>query len=143
MLYAKIVVAYDGSEASEKALDAALKLAKLNHFSKLEIVHVFNLPTYVIGSSVIIPPIAIERNYLDYSDQVVEKLKETIVDFTNTNIQIKQGPIAKTIIDYADEVNADLIIVGSRGLNSFGEFVLGSVSHNVVHHAKKPVLVVK
>ncbi|MEW9701465.1 universal stress protein [Paenibacillus sp. SI8] len=143
MLYAQILVAYDGSEASVKALDSALKLAKLNHFSKLEIIHVFNLPTYVVGTSIVIPPISIENNYVDFSDQIIAELKEKIVDFTHTHIEIKQGPIAKTIIEYADEIDADLIVVGSRGLSSFGEFVLGSVSHNVVHHAKKPVLVVK
>ncbi|WP_256711219.1 universal stress protein [Paenibacillus sp. FSL H7-0331] len=40
-------------------------------------------------------------------------------------------------------MNADLIVIGSRGLNAISEFILGSVSHNVVQHAKIPVLVVK
>lgn len=143
MLYSKILVAYDGSEASDKALDSALKLAKLNHFSKLDIIHIFNLPTYVLGSSVVIPPIVIENNYLDYSEQVIGKIKEQIADFSNIHIEVRSGSITKEILKYADEIQADLIIVGSRGLNSIGEFVLGSVSHNVVQHAKLPVLVVK
>ncbi|NRF95798.1 universal stress protein [Paenibacillus frigoriresistens] len=143
MLYSKILVAYDGSEASDKALDSALKLAKLNHFSKLDIIHIFNLPTYVLGSSVVIPPIVIENNYLDYSEQVIEKIKEQIADFSNIHIEVRSGSITKEILKYADEIQADLIIVGSRGLNSIGEFVLGSVSHNVVQHAKLPVLVLK
>ncbi len=143
MLYSKILVAYDGSEASDKALDSALKLAKLNHFSKLDIIHIFNLPTYVLGSSVVIPPIVIENNYLDYSEQVIGKIKEQIADFSNIHIEVRSGSITKEILKYADEIQADLIIVGSRGLNSIGEFVLGSVSHNVVQHAKLPVLVIK
>jgi nucleotide-binding universal stress UspA family protein len=78
-----------------------------------------------------------------YSEQVNAKLEELIVDFSNTHVEIRQGNPAKTILDYAEEINADLIVIGSRGLNSFGEFVLGSVSHNVTQHAKIPVLVVK
>ncbi|WP_261305351.1 universal stress protein [Paenibacillus andongensis] len=143
MLYSKIVVAYDGSEASDKALDSALKLAKLNHFSKLDIIHIFNLPTYVLGSSVVIPPIVIENNYLDYSEQVIGKIKEKTTDYSNVHIEVRSGSITKEILKYADEIQADLIIVGSRGLSSIGEFVLGSVSHNIVQHAKLPVLVVK
>ncbi|KRE49768.1 universal stress protein [Paenibacillus sp. Soil724D2] len=143
MLYSKILVAYDGSEASDKALDSALKLAKLNHYSKLDIIHIFNLPTYVLGSSVVIPPIVIENNYLNYSEQVIGKINEKIADFSNIHIEVRSGSITKEILKYADEIQADLIIVGSRGLSSIGEFVLGSVSHNVVQHAKLPVLVVK
>ncbi|OPH56346.1 hypothetical protein BC351_27995 [Paenibacillus ferrarius] len=143
MLYSKILVAYDGSDAADKALDSALKLAKLNHFSKLDILHIFNLPTYVIGSSVVIPPVVIETNYLDYSEQVIGKIKEKITDFSNIHIEVRSGAITKEILNYADEIQADLIIIGSRGLSGIGEFVLGSVSHNVVQHAKLPVLVIK
>ncbi|WP_187274496.1 universal stress protein [Paenibacillus sp. N3.4] len=143
MLYSRIVVAYDGSEPADKALDTALKLAKLNHYSKLDIIHVFNLPTYVIGSSVVIPPVTIENNYLDYSEEVLAKIKEKITDFSNIHIEVKSGAITKTILDYASEIQADLLIVGSRGLSGISEFVLGSVSHNIVQHAKIPVLVVK
>lgn len=143
MLYSKILVAYDGSEASENALDSALKLAKLNQCSKVEIIHIFNLPTYILGSTVVIPPIVIENNYLNYSDHVIAELKQKTNDFTNIHIEVRSGVITKEILNYANAIDADLIIVGSRGLSSIGEFVLGSVSHNIVQHAKIPVLVVK
>ncbi|WP_082562399.1 universal stress protein [Paenibacillus sp. Root444D2] len=71
------------------------------------------------------------------------KINEKIADFSNIRIEVRSGSITKEILKYADEIQADLIIVGSRGLSSIGEFVLGSVSHNVVQHAKLPVLVVK
>ncbi|TBL69946.1 universal stress protein [Paenibacillus thalictri] len=143
MLYSKIVVAYDGSEISDKALDSAIKMAKLNHFAKLEIIHVINIPAFVMGEMVITPPVKDEIELFDYSEQVVGKIKTQIQDLSNTNIEIRQGSPAKTILSFAEEKAADLIIIGSRGLNSFGEFVLGSVSHNVVQHAKIPVLVIK
>ncbi|OAS19702.1 universal stress protein [Paenibacillus oryzisoli] len=140
MLYSKILVAYDGSEASDKALDSAIKLAQLNHYSKLEIIHIFNMPTYDVGGQYLVPPIEIEQAY---SEDVVAKIKKKISNFTNVNIEVRKGSIAKQILQYAQEIHADLIVVGSRGLNSLGEFVLGSVSHNVVQHAPIPVLIIK
>jgi len=143
MLYNKILVAYDGSALSEEALDSAIRMAKLNHYSRLEIIHVFNLPTYFVGSALYIPPASVQSDYFEYAEEVISKVKEKTADFTNAHVEVRQGSIAKTILNYADEIAADLIIVGSRGLNSVSEFVLGSVSHNIVQHAKQHVLVVK
>ncbi len=47
------------------------------------------------------------------------------------------------ILDFAVKNDNDVIVIGSRGLGGIREFVLGSVSHNVVQHARIPVLVVK
>lgn len=54
-----------------------------------------------------------------------------------------QGAAAEVLLDFAKENDSDIIIIGSRGLGGIREFVLGSVSHNVVQHAQVPVLVVK
>ncbi|MFC5448656.1 universal stress protein [Paenibacillus aestuarii] len=142
MLYSKIVVAYDGSETADKALDTAMKLTKLDQDSRLEILHVFNFPKYMLGDGVVVPSISIENT--DYSKQVTDKLKGKIMDDSNVHIEVREGAsAAKEILAYASESHADLIVVGSRGLNSLGEFILGSVSHSIVQHAKIPVLVVK
>ena len=47
-----------------------------------------------------------------------------------------------TILDVADEYDAELIVLGARGLSTFKSIVLGSVSHSVSQHAHLPVLVV-
>lgn len=52
------------------------------------------------------------------------------------------GPVWQTILDYADEVDAELIVAGSRGLSGIESTVLGSVSHGLVNHSRRPVLVV-
>ncbi|MGG1516440.1 universal stress protein [Paenibacillus oryzisoli] len=140
MLYSKIVVAYDGSETSDKALDSAIKLAQLNHYSRLEIIHIFNIPNYDIGGSFVVPPVQME---LDYAEEARAKIKRKISNFTNVHIEVRKGGVAKQILQYAKEVDADLIVIGSRGLNSLGELVLGSVSHNVAQHAHIPVLIIK
>jgi nucleotide-binding universal stress UspA family protein len=53
------------------------------------------------------------------------------------------GEQAKAIVDEAGRFDADLIIMGSRGLSDFQALLLGSVAHRVVHYAHSPVLIVR
>ena len=53
------------------------------------------------------------------------------------------GAAAKQIVAYADEIDANLIVVGSRGLGAIGSTLLGSVSRKVLHDARRPVLIVR
>lgn len=53
------------------------------------------------------------------------------------------GDVRETILTVAEELNADLIVIGSRGLGSVKGLVLGSASQYVLQHATRPVLVVK
>jgi nucleotide-binding universal stress UspA family protein len=52
------------------------------------------------------------------------------------------GPIDEAIIAFADEIDAQLIVLGSRGRSSVGSALLGDVAHDVVQRARRPVLVV-
>ena len=52
------------------------------------------------------------------------------------------GP-ATRIVAFADEIDADLVVLGSRGLGAIGSTLLGSVSRKVLHDAKRPVLIVR
>lgn len=52
------------------------------------------------------------------------------------------GPVWAAIVDTADELNASLIVTGSRGLGGARSMILGSVSTRVLHHARRPTLVV-
>ena len=53
------------------------------------------------------------------------------------------GPLWQTILDVAEQRDAAVIVLGSRGLSGIKSFVLGSVSSAVVHHATRPTLVVR
>src|SRR5437667_11518222 len=57
--------------------------------------------------------------------------------------RILSGNIVDKICECAEEVNADIVLVGSRGLGNIGSLVLGSVSERVVHKCPRSVMVVK
>jgi nucleotide-binding universal stress UspA family protein len=54
----------------------------------------------------------------------------------------RSGDVANTILAVASELDADIIVMGTRGLAGIKSFLLGSVSHHVAQHADRPVLVV-
>jgi nucleotide-binding universal stress UspA family protein len=143
VLFSKILVAYDGSNLSRKALDKAVKLVQdESNASKapiLEVIHVYSFPNLVGSEYVIDSRVA----YLDYAQTVIEEAKELIPSTLQAKFIILQGQPAFSILNYVEENNIDLIIMGSRGLGTIREFFLGSVSHNIVQNAKIPVLVVK
>ena len=143
MPFSKILVAYDGSKSSEDALDQAVMLVNEYKATQLEIIYVYqNQAIMSVGDVLYSPPFAKDEMY-DYALTVLAKanLKTNLVSRCNTIL--KNGNPAKMILQHAEESEADLIVIGSRGNGSIVSLVLGSVSLNVVQHAKVPVLVVK
>ena len=74
------------------------------------------------------------------TSSVVEKAKFAGLEAESV---ILKGSPAEKILDFADEHDIDLIVVGSLGKSGIERFALGSVSEKVVRHAKVPVLVVR
>jgi nucleotide-binding universal stress UspA family protein len=143
MPYTKILVAYDGSKESEDAIEQAIMLARDNDSTQLEVIHVYNMPTIILGEAIFTPPLGYEKEIMAYSQAVVEKAKMLLKDTPHKNVSLHYGNPAKVILEQAEETHCDLIVMGSKGHSGIMEFMLGSVSHNVVLHAKVPVLVVK
>lgn len=142
--YSKILVAYDDSELSKKALETALKLAELDEHTEISIVTVVQpfTPSYV-------------ENYV-YYEEVLDQIREQTKEFmtrieedvldkipNKTDTIILEGHPGKMIIEYAKSYEADLIVIGSRGLSGLKEFMLGSVSSKVVQLSSCPVLIIK
>lgn len=76
--------------------------------------------------------------------QTTEEVKSRLeAEGLNATVELLQGSPAEVILNYSKEHDVDVIVIGSRGLGGIREFVLGSVSHNVVQSARIPVLVVK
>src|ERR671921_1416082 len=60
-----------------------------------------------------------------------------------SNTYLLEGRAADEILDLADRIGAELVVIGSRGLGPVGRIALGSVSEAVVHHSRCPVLVLR
>lgn len=144
MLFSKILLAYDGSKASNKALDKAVELAKATPGSVLHVVHAFEFPRFFIGEALAPLPASVNKDYYDLAVQTTEEVKQRLEgEGLHVQVELLQGSPAEVILNYAKEHGMDAIVIGSRGLGGIREFVLGSVSHNVVQSARIPVLVVK
>lgn len=144
MLFSKILLAYDGSKASNKALERTIELAKVTPGSSVYVVHAYDFPRFFIGEAIAPVPASVNKDYYDLAVQTTEEVKSRLeAEGLNATVDMVQGPPAEVVLKYAKEQAVDVIVIGSRGLGGIREFVLGSVSHNVVQNARIPVLVVK
>ncbi|MFD2331907.1 universal stress protein [Cohnella sp. GCM10020058] len=142
MSYKNILVAYDGSNLSRKAISHASALAESSG-ATLTVLHVYQVPLVNNGDFMVTLPADWSQQYMDHSFKVLEEAKTLVPGTINATFKLIDGDPANTILDYAGDNGTDLIVLGSRGLGGIREFVLGSVSHNVMQHAKAPVLIVK
>ncbi|MTT31141.1 universal stress protein [Terrilactibacillus sp. BCM23-1] len=135
-MYEKILLAVDGSENAKRAAKHAIQMASLYPNASVKIIHVIDISK--VKSEVLNPDLKAERE---------KKLKEVESAFKKAQvpyeIKIEHGEAGPTIVNYANNGQFDLVIVGSRGLNSLQEMVLGSVSHKVAKRVKCPVLIIK
>ncbi|MCM3443940.1 universal stress protein (plasmid) [Metabacillus halosaccharovorans] len=139
-MFRHILLPTDGSIHSIKAAEKAIQIAKLSTNSEIEVIYVVDGNTSkqdVLRSW--------DSAGIRYSR---EKRLHATVNLANKAgvkyaIKILRGDPAKIILTYAKEKQIDLIVMGSRGLNSFQEMLLGSVSHRVTKYSQCPVMVVK
>ena len=138
-MYQKILLAYDGSEASKKAFAAACGLAVLHH-AELLVLTVCRPPE--IGDDV--ETEAVIESSRSYHRRMLAALKpELAAKKIKSHLEVAVGHPAEQIIYHADEHDVDLIVVGDRGHSKFRQILLGSVSKQVAEHAGRQVLVVR
>ncbi|HEY7082267.1 MAG TPA: universal stress protein [Nitrososphaeraceae archaeon] len=145
MMISKILSAVDGSEASKRAFEYASFLAEKSNASLL-LVNIADIFERVGSSSKKLEEIAkkIEEGEID-DKSMLRKFESQAREHGVKDVStIKQrGNIAEEILKIADKEKVDMIVLGSRGLSTAKVFLLGSVSHKVVQHAKCPVTVVR
>ena len=135
-MYEKLLLAVDGSAHSGRAIAQAAALAKLSG-GAVTVLHSYE--------HVVTPAAAhdleSEESARALVDDAVAKLGNDGVKAHGRAVRTMQGHVAGTIVDIADEEQADLIVMGSRGRTDFRALLLGSVAHRVLHLAKQPVLI--
>lgn len=139
----KIVVAYDSSEHSRKALEWSIHMAQLSH-STINVI------------MVLVPSAISTRSSGAYASPEVREAAEHEIKLILSEVQnictangveasthSLFGNAVKEILFHADSCRADMIICGTRGLGSFAGLLLGSVARSLVTYAKIPVMVIK
>ncbi|MDF2715400.1 MAG: universal stress protein UspA [Paenibacillus sp.] len=143
MPFQHVLAAYDGSAQAQSALDRASDLVRSTPGARLSIVHVYQIPNFVVGEAIVVAPVRMELEELSDSERILEEARARASGVPIAASALLQGDPAQALLDYAEEHGADLIAIGSRGFGTLKELFLGSVSHYVVQHAKIPVLVIK
>jgi nucleotide-binding universal stress UspA family protein len=137
-----ILFATDGSECSKKAGKMAMSFLATYPSAQLIVLHVIR-PLYM-GDGLGFAPQAGSLVLDKYAEEVVQEVKQDFAEWQDrVRIETKYGSPAVAICETAEEVGADLIIVGSHGRGAVDRLLLGSVSHGVLNRAKQPVLVVR
>lgn len=147
-MFKRILVAVDGSKTALKALDKAIELQQLIPDAEIFIICVYKHHSLFEASLSIGRPAKLDipdKALSEYAKEVVNQAKEQAKEEGATKVRgfVKAGRPSKVIVKFAQDKEADLIVVGSRGTHSDKDgMILGSVSHRVASHAKCPVLVV-
>jgi len=138
----RIVVGVDGSDQATAALNWAIRFARpLN----AEIVAVFAVPppTYIgFGYDTVPPSLDPEWRVQMRSEMEQMWCRALRESGLPHRLVMEDGRPARVIADIADREDADLVVVGRRGLGGITEMLLGSVSHELTHHCDRPVMVV-
>jgi len=136
-VYRNIVVAYDASDGARAALARAAEFASAG--ASLTVVEAVagKVPSPAPGG----PPLAKPEKRAMAREQL-QKAIEAVDSELSASGWVIGGPAAKGIVTVAEDVGADLIVTGSRGLGTVTRAVLGSVSTEILHHAPCDVLVV-
>lgn len=145
-LFSKILVAIDGSEHSFKAAEYALNLAKSSN-ARVYAITVTSIPesANLKEEDILNASRKTNRGMEDaksWLDNLSQKAKENNIQLTIELINSPR-PVDYVILEYAEEKQIDLIVMGTRGRTGFKKLLLGSTASIVVTYAHCTVMVVK
>jgi nucleotide-binding universal stress UspA family protein len=145
-VFRSIVVGTDGSDTAQKAVDAAVELARLSG-AQLEIVSAYEpvsrarlrdekrqVPADL--QWMVNPREEVDATLADAAERVAESGVEP-------RTYAREGDPADAILDVAEELGSDLIVVGNKGMTGAKRFLLGSVPNKVSHHAPCSVMIIR
>ena len=146
MEFHKIMVAFDGSADSIKAVEYAKFLAA-KFTSPIVVVHVYSPPVmayaWAMGTPVVDSGLeeAARKGAEEILGNGVRLAKE---QGARVSGELLEAPsVVQALVEFASNEKVDLVVIGTRGMTGFKKLVMGSVSTGVASHAPCPVLVVR
>ncbi len=137
----KVLLAADRSVESRLAVEAAVDLSKETD-SELHVVYVGLISPWVQPDA--ISPIQYERLRME-AQEILDELVQKALSLGGKVAQahLKMGRADSEILRLSDEIDAELIVIGSRGQNTIQRVLIGSDAESIVRHAPCPVLVIR
>lgn len=146
ILFRRILCAADLTDVSRPTMEMALALAQEN-MARVTFLHVVESLPGEAGSEFPLPPPGSGMPHTDLADQARQRLAWTVPesarDFCEVTERVEMGTAWREILRAADDVKADLIVLGAHSHGVLGRMFLGSTSNQVVRQASCPVLVVR
>lgn len=138
-MFKNILLAFDGSDCSNKALVYAGNLAE-QYGAVLWLIHVFPHTSDLLGYEDFEKLFAKRKSAGQVViDDALQKLDKSTL---KVHTELLEGPEAESILKAAKTSQADLIVMGTRGFGAVKGLLIGSVSRKVIHYATCPVMVV-
>ncbi len=145
-MYTTIVVGTDGSDSAATAVHQAAELAQLAG-ATLHVVHAYqpmNMATLAIsagGGGATIDVAGVNESIAANAETVCERSAAIVGDSVPCLTHAVPGDPCEALISVAEQVGAELIVVGNHGMTGLKRFVLGSVPNKISHHAPCSVLI--
>jgi nucleotide-binding universal stress UspA family protein len=143
-----ILICYDGSADAQAAIDRAGELMSGQPATVLTVWEGMAEVLARTGSGFAIAPLDFEQLDADSERTARERAEEGAGRARTAGLEAgaraveRNGTIWATVLDQAEDVGASAILLGSRGLTGVKSLLLGSVSHAVLQHADRPVIIV-
>ena len=140
--YRKILVPIDGSKESERGFSHAVYLASLVR-GELTLLHVVDLNRKMSMLERSMAGGYVPTEFKEQGYKILQPYTKQVPEEVGLDTMVQIGSPAEVIADVAENGGFSLIVLGTRGLGTLQDFILGSVSHSVLHHCSVPVLIVR
>jgi nucleotide-binding universal stress UspA family protein len=141
-MFHSILVAVDGSSHADQALTHAIDLARCEHARLTLMTAVVTPPAtaYLGAAGEAVSTLAQDAEA--EAQAVLLRARDRVPDDVSVTTILTGQPIATALIRQIEDGGHDLVVMGSRGRGTIRAALLGSVSHDVLHHSPVPVLIV-
>jgi nucleotide-binding universal stress UspA family protein len=141
-MYKKVLVPLDGSDLAECVLPEIRKLTEGKVVGEFILLNVVDIPSAVLADG--FDSVSLKKSLMNKAKKYLSELESDLsAEGLNVKTDVIIGETAHSIIQYATENNADLIIIATHGYTGIKRVMFGSVALRVLHDTHVPVLLIR
>ncbi len=135
-----VLVAVDFSETSEKAIETAIEVAA-KFDGRVVLLHAYEIPALGFPDGVLVASSDVVSRIGTAAQTALADLTDKYRGRVPLETLLRTGPAYETVNAVAEELGADLIVIGTHGRKGLARALLGSVAENIIRTATRPVIV--